>query len=326
VPTDSRFFTHHVLVVILIAVVMLAGCRSAAPDLGPTSQPTPTFTPRSTPLPTIATPPPPGSEDNPIVMLFTDVRNVSRSEINIAVDDVSAALLESAGIAVDIQVAERGADALTALCASSAGPVAVAWVDGITYAAALAQACAVPALFIERENGTGEQIVIVVPSASTIDNIIELENRRFCRISVSDAFTWLVPALMMQASGVSPTSLRNITDYDDTEALLQAVADRDCDAAGIASADLTAFDGDVRELPQNATMPHAILMMPPSLPLGSREALKDALIALAENADSAALLQPLLAQTRIVRVTEIDLEGWDAFIAATGLNLATIGN
>jgi ABC-type phosphate/phosphonate transport system substrate-binding protein len=325
VPTDYRVSTRFCLIAVLSIVVVLAGCRRVAPDLGPTLQPTPTYTPRSTPLPTVATPPPPGTEDNPIVMIFTDVR-ASRAQIAEASDAVSAALLENAAISVEIDVVERGADAVSALCSSPAGPVTVAWLDGVAYASALAQNCGTPELFIERADGVGAQVVIVVPDNSTANSITDLQDGDFCRLGVSDVYSWLVPALMMQASGLTPTALRSITDYDDAEALLAAVEDGECDAAGISSADLADVGADVQELPQNAVVPHAVLMMPASLPLGARDALENALLTLAGDPETAQVLSPLLDQTRIIQLVEGDLDGWDQFIAATRLNFAAAGN
>lgn len=320
---DLLFSHRSILRCALLIVFMAAGCRQVV-TVEPTLQPTATYTPRSTPLPTVATPPPPGSEDNPLSLLFLRPSAVSRGAIDNAAEELQTTLTETNNLLVEIDTLDSGAEAVQALCDSPDGPAAAVWVDGVTYAAALAQGCATPELFIEREDGAGAEVVIIVPNNAPIENVNGLAGAQFCRIGADDLYSWIVPSLLMEASSLSPTQLGGIQDMEDAGELVGAVASGDCDAAGIASADLEAVGSSsrVRALPTEVNVPHSILMIPSVVPLGVRQALTDALIAIAENPEQSSLLEPLLGQTRILRVQEGDLDGWDSFIRATGLDFA----
>jgi ABC-type phosphate/phosphonate transport system substrate-binding protein len=63
------------------------------------------------------------------------------------------AIENESGMVVEVILVERYAEALAALCSSAGGQAAVAWLDGLTYMAATAQNCGLPALQVE--HGTG---------------------------------------------------------------------------------------------------------------------------------------------------------------------------
>ncbi len=303
----------------LLTVFVVSSCRSAGPPQ-PTDIPTATYTPRSTPLPTVATPPPPGTTDNPIQLFFVRPAAVSRGTVTNAARDLETILSETASLSVNIEIAETGAEAVAALCDSPGGVPAAAWVDSVTYAAA--RICAESSLAVVREDGVGADVSIIVPQASEAETIRDLAGAVFCRLSVNDLYTWLIPSLVLQANSVSPTSLGVINDYEDLGDLVSAVGAGDCDAAGVNLAELEAVGGSsrIRELGTSIRVPYPILMIAPSIPLGTRNALTDALVAIAADSVQAELLDPLLDQVRFA--TTEDLESWDAFLRRTRLDFS----
>jgi ABC-type phosphate/phosphonate transport system substrate-binding protein len=244
------------------------------------------------------------------------------------------AVLEEAGLVLDVVPAERPVEALTALCGSVPGQVAVAWLDGVSYQAALARNCGVPELQVERGSPNpqpGAPILIVADRNLGLAGVGPLAGRTFCRLSVDDFESWLAPALALRAAGVDPVEdLRAVRDYDNYDDLLDAVAAGECAAAGLTE---TRFDqlpdavrDELRVVGRTPPLPFALLLYPASLPLGERLRLTDALLALAFDEERAGLLEPLLGQHRLARVVADDLNAVSAFLGNTGLDFAQLGN
>lgn len=313
----------------LALLLLLAGCRRQEATIEITGLPASSPTPRSTPLPEIATAVPAGQEGNPVQMVIYSA--APRAAANFTAR-FETALNEASGLAIQVQVVSRYAEALAALCASADGTVSAAWMDGITYMAAVAQGCGEPVLMVERGTRrnarTGETGTIIVNSDSSITSAAQIKGKDFCRLGYADFWTWMVPSLVLQSKGVNPLAdLKSITDYEDTDALIGAVAAGDCAAAGVASSALP--DGDPPEgvtvLETTVEFPYAVLMLPPQLPLGARTALLDALTTMAEDTDSGAIMQGLLEQDALQPVTADDLADLTTFLQSTGLDFAQLG-
>ncbi len=328
---NARYvYRHHLIVgLLLVMLVALASCRRVGPEIGPTLQPTLTPTPRSTPLPPVNTEIPPGAEDNPLVMLFTRPPG-SRSEVSDAFDALAAEMLSAANLTITARAVTSGADALEALCDSYGDTSAVAWVDAITYAAAQAQGCGSASLFVERSIAgratSGVTVQVIVNTNSEISSLSDLAGQTFCRLNVADLYTWIVPALMMSASGVLPVALGGIEDYDSLSDMVGDVANGTCDAAGIAAVDYADLETSrARALSQTVVVPFAVLVMPDAVPLGTRSAVRDTLLAIAADSERSTILTPLLDQSRLLPADDAALDGWNDFIRATRLNFAELG-
>src|SRR5690606_1471108 len=137
----------------LLLLVMLAACREVQVEQGPFVAATATATPRSTPLPPVPTVLPPGTEDNPIRMLINPAESVSADQIT----DFEEALREQSGLVVEITVVDRYDEALAALFDSRPTSVAVAWLDCVSFQAAVAQNCDEPIMKVEQGRGSNEQ-------------------------------------------------------------------------------------------------------------------------------------------------------------------------
>lgn len=315
----------------MLAVLLLAGCRRAESVQGPQIQATATPTPRSTPLPAVPTLVPPGIEENPIRMVIRPPGSaVARSLItDFQVEQFESALLEETGLVVEVVTVDRYAEALAALCDSSPTQVTVAWLDGLSYQAAVAQDCGAPELLVERDGQSGEQAHIIASAEQNISSMVSLNGTEFCRLGSEDYYSWLIPSLLMQANGVDPlTGLSAVSDYPDEDALVAAVAEGTC-ATGIAEGDFNQISGALRTdltlVDSTPPLPYGVLMYPISLPLGERLRLTDGLLALTLDAEASAAMEPFLGQDGLARVDANDFNALTDFLTRTGLDFAQLG-
>lgn len=325
-----RFFMRALLGLSLCAVVVLAGCRRAEVAQGPLVQATLTPTPRSTALPPLPTVLPPGLDENPIQMM---IRPESMSQARDAVVRFQDALIAETGLVVEVVLVQRHAEALAALCDSSPTDVNVAWVDAVTYGAAVAQGCGQPALQIERGETrprAGSAVQIISNAGQNIAGIRALSGRVFCRVGYEDDESWLAPALLLRANGVDPlTAFEAVVDYPDRDALIEAVAAGECAATGLSQDIYDALPNSVRRdlnvVESTPPLPYGVLMFPQSLPLGERLLLTDALLTLALDPESASVMRGVLGQERLARVNQGGFDELASFLGRTGLDLAQMG-
>jgi ABC-type phosphate/phosphonate transport system substrate-binding protein len=326
-----RNFSRFGLFSALIALLLLAACLPEEQQQGPLSQATLTPTPRSTPLPPVPTVIPPGLEDNPIRMVIRAASG-RRSLISGAqIKSFEDAILEQSGLIVRITLVDRYAEALAALCDSRPTNVVVAWLDGVSYEAAKALNCGEAVLQIERRSQTGDPGQIVTNGEQKIANLRALSNANFCRLGYDDYYSWLVPSLILRANGVDPADgLTTVTDYPDSDALIEAVAAGECAATGISESAFNALRGRLRTsldvLETSPPLPYGVLMYPLALTLGERLRLTDALLALAADLDGGDVMQPFLAQDGLAAVNAGDFDALSAFLGRTGLDFAQLGN
>lgn len=314
----------------VLLALLLASCRRFG-GAEPTARPSLTPTPRSTPLPPVPTTVPVGETDNPLLMKFV-VEN-SRAVAS-AIDDLQQALLEESGLTVTVERVDSDAEALAALCDSPKGDVTVAWLSGLAYAAAYAQNCGTAQLQIqrgERANAVnGDESLIIITEDLEAESVGDLADTVFCRLSYDDLYSWLIPSLMLRSGGITPSSLKVINDYgDDAETMVEDVATGDCDAAGISASQFeslpnTTVRSALSTLQESVTIPFAVLVYPVDLPLGQREALTNALVAIG-NGTRGTMLEPLLDQDEITAVTDEELSSLRNFFERAGIDLAQAG-
>lgn len=314
----------------IVLALLLSSCRRFG-AAEPTARPSLTPTPRSTALAPVPSAVPVGEADNPLRMAF--VAEDSRA-VTSAIADLEQALLEETGLTVTVERVDSDAEALAALCDSPSGDVAVAWLNGIAYAAAYAQNCGNAQLQIqrgERANAvSGDEARIIVTDDLEATAVGDLAETVFCRLAYDDLYSWLIPSLMLRSGGVTSTSLEVINDYgEDAATMVADVAGGDCDAAGISASQFESLPNAstrsaVRTLQESDTIPFAVLVYPVQLPLGQREALTNALVALG-NGTRATLLEPLLDQDGIAAVSDEDLSSLRNFLNRAGIDLAQAG-
>lgn len=325
-------YPHLVLICLLVSVVLLAACRRIE-DTGPQFV-TATPTPRSTPLPPVATVIPPGEATNPIQMVVRPPGSaVSRGLLtDNQITRFTENLNEQSGLNVELVVVDRYAEALAALCDSTPSQITVAWLDGLSYAAAEARQCGEPVLQIAKKDNEGAAGYLIVSNSSNAGGVSSLNGQDFCRISPTDYYSWLVPGLLLKDAGLDPVnSFSSVTDYDDLVSLMTAVAEGDCDFAGISADDFSTLNrslqDELRILTETPPMPYGVLMYPIGLPLDRRLALTDGLVQLALNRELSVSMAPFLGQDALVRVEGLDdFEDLMGFLRGTGLDFAQLGN
>ncbi|MDZ4764432.1 MAG: PhnD/SsuA/transferrin family substrate-binding protein [Chloroflexota bacterium] len=323
----------HLLLVLLVAL-LAAGCQRFRGGVAtPIVADTPT--PRSTPLPPVATDVPPGAEDNPLALVIVDPGSGrSPRALTTAADQLIELLADETDLTVEVTVVQTQAEAYAMLCESGRGRVGAAWVNGLTYAVAFEAGCGEPALQVERGTGrtasVGEQVRLIVNRTAGIQSVTNLGARPFCRVSVDDFYTWLMPSLMLRVAGLDPLTLENVVDLGDVADVIAGVAEgRACAAAGVSSTDFADFadadqEADIAFIGQPVVVPYAILMLPSEMPLGVRSALVDGLQAIAIDPDRADTLEILLNQTRLIPADASDFTTFLSFVRSTGLNLGQL--
>jgi ABC-type phosphate/phosphonate transport system substrate-binding protein len=313
----------------LAFMLMLAACRRDTGSQRSAATATITPTPYSTALPSAPTSPPPGSETRALQMV---VYSASPSTGTSAASRLETAF-EEAGLNVEILIRDRYAEVLAALCNSGSGQVAVAWLDGVTYAAARALNCGTPALLVERDGEIGGSVEIVVNDGIGTDNIFSLRDANYCRVSYNDFDTWIAPSLVFSAEGLNPvTAFDTITDYPDTETLLQAVADgEDCDITSVAAGTLDDSDyagllDQLRVIETSVAFPYNIFMIPLEVPLGTRLQLLQAFETIVDDNALAGSMRALLGQEELVPMETDSLDDFHDFVDETGIDFAQLGS
>lgn len=337
---------------LLFLLAIIAACRPGGNDVVLPSA-TPSATPLSTALPEIATLVPAGLPANPLQMLIHPVSSTMLVMVEVTEEPESAtttsatsaiteeesvleeAILNASSVTVDIVPVERPAEALAALCAS-AEKVSAVWVEGVALSAALAQNCGEPIFVVRREINdemqTGEAGVIVLNAELGSVQMTTLREKVFCRISLNDFYSWLLPSMVFRINLINPADFESIVEYEDLDALVAAVASGDCAGAGLSQVDYERMIADDEGLEDSLELvytspqiPYPVLMYPVEMQLGIRISLTDGLEELAQS-DSADLLRPFLGQDDLERVDLDDFEDYVAFLEQVGLDFSILGN
>jgi len=220
-----------------LLVLLLAACGGQETQqqtgLRLTAGPTRTNTPRPTGLAEVTTLVPAGFPENPLRLAILPVDDDEAMRLEEALEDH---LLQISNVTVDIVLIDRYAQALQALCDSNEESVTAIWADGLTFAAAIGQNCGSATLQIEQGEGrqatTGRAGVLVMDDELQPD-LGELSGATFCRIGFDDFFSWILPNLMMRAADFDPLEMGAILEFENFEALLNAVAQNRCAATGV---------------------------------------------------------------------------------------------
>lgn len=322
----------HLVIIVLLLAALLTACRRADTERA-TPLPTITPTPISTPLPPIPTAVPSGSEDNPLTLhlLRPALRGISAST---AASRLAETLTERSGRAVDVVPVDTDAEALAALCDSVGGVVNVAFVGGLTAAAAQAQGCGTAVLWGVRGTGrrttTADTISLIVSADASYQSVADLsDDPTLCRVGFNDVATWLVPSLMLQAEGIDPLALTDMRTVDDMRDSMTAVVEGDCDAAGLLSSVYAAAAADLRAgvnvLAESVPIPHVVLVYPTDMLLDERNALESALLDIISDNDVRAPLRDLLGVNAFEQVDDDVFETLSAFLDSAGVDLAWMG-
>lgn len=361
----NRRMCFSALMLVLLTAALMAACRPQQAVVATNAPPTISPTPRSTALPTLESAPLAGTEDNPLRLIFVISGSVSAREraqsnalaLETALREASETYVErgfiSSAVNVVVEIVGTQAEALDALCASLGSDEAAAvWVDALAYAAASARGCGTPALVVQRGTGrnaaTGTAVELVTRRELSLASVGTATGRTICRLRYDDLITWVIPSLILRVHDVDPINeVGEILDFEDREALYEALAEGECDLAGIEVNGLDELDESVADElvvignSQTPEFPYSLLLYPAEIPLGMRAALNGALLAVAD--EQPELLENALGQDALVAVdseaammdaltgqdvptADLDFDDLNAFLFSTGLNFALLGN
>jgi len=186
---------------------------------------------------------------------------------------VSDDIFERTSLYVEIVPVDDYAVALSALCTSGEGVVAIPWLDGVTYAAAMAQNCGQPALQVARggdsivfeeipestpestveatdepetEEGDGDESVstdalrtgtvglIITNDGIQFGGVELVSGQTYCHTGLDDFFSWFLPALMIEQQAIDPLRApAEFVEFETENDLIEAVQDGDCQMTGI---------------------------------------------------------------------------------------------
>lgn len=317
-----------------VLITLFAACRPQAAVALPTAIPTLTTVPRSTPLPAIPTSVPVGQSDNPLRLVIYPVAELASDKS--ATKDIEAAIEKKTGLTVKFDIVSSNAEALTALCTASANEPAIAWLNGMGFVVAHAKKCGQPQLLVSRGSGKDKTtgVISTVIARRGIDSLSSLKGRTFCRISSTDLVSWLIPSLLMQATGMNAESdLKLIKDYVEPADLVKAVSTSECDAAAIPDSlvkelltDDKTIAAKVSTLISSVEFPYSVMVASSDVPLTVLASLNDELIAISQDKALKSSLGKLLDQSGFVQVTVDDLQPLLDFASSTKQDFAQLGS
>jgi ABC-type phosphate/phosphonate transport system substrate-binding protein len=136
---------------------------------------------------------------------------------------------------------------------------------------------------------------------------------------------------MLQANDINVVDeLEEVVDYEDISELLQAVADGDCDGAGVPAAaleDLSVSDASkINVLDDEVETAYGVLVYPQIVPLSARIQIDDALMTLAADEANAEALQTLFNAMGMRPTDAIDFTSLREVLGRAGIDLAQMGS
>ncbi len=264
-------------------LLVLAACAPANIETTPIA----TITPLPTATPDVVNA---GQPNNPLRMVIKPADPEFARLLEARLEDE---ILLASSVTVDIVLVERYADALAALCETGTPRLSVVWLDGLGYLAAQAQNCGEVVLRIRRDQRLGEAGVVLLNATLGTGNVANLIDNTYCRLGFDDFYSWLLPSLLFRARNIDPARFEAIVDYDDTDALLTALARGDCAGAAVSQSRYNALvNGDDRRAAairigeSSIRFPHDVLMYPNAIPLAARLSLTEGLQALDTDLDA----------------------------------------
>ena len=295
--TQIRFFCG-----MLLALTLAACGGDVVPT--PTVPPPPTATPFSTPLPDIPTAIPAGfNEGNPLRLVIVPADADAADDL---IDEFEAQLAGRTTLALEVELVDSQSEALAAICNSGSGQVTLAWIDGLTLAAALGQECGVPILQIQREvdddTQTGEASVMLFNSEAIAATEVSAEDgepnefsavpsNTFCRISYTNLYSWIIPTMTLHGAGFDIADLVDVDERADYDELIAGITTGACgvtalpeqvweeyEADNSASLENEAGEAIVRVAATSAEFPYGVLVVPFAASLDAINEITDALL------------------------------------------------
>jgi len=256
------------LTYLLAVALVLAACGQEEILPTPTPEPLAFFAP---------TPLSPGRSANPLQILFVPP---DAESIGNAAPTLEGELEARSGLALTVGTVGSPGEALNALCDYNDGDRFVAaWLDGPTTVLALERGCGDVALQGVRGGSTGLAGVVLGRGGG----LGSVPGRTFCRLELTDFYSWVLPNLALEANNIDPTDIGDVFDYPSYDLLLPDMVNGTCQTTGapaglLQSEEYAEFANQIPVAYTSPPMPYGVLVYPPELLLADREALTEAFI------------------------------------------------
>jgi ABC-type phosphate/phosphonate transport system substrate-binding protein len=354
------------LFISLLAIFIVACTPPPPPQALPTRVPSTPFSTELAPVPTSI---PAGfNADNPIQIVIVPADFEAATGRESELQDLLEELTDD--VVMQVVFVETQPEALGLLCASDVGTVSAAWMSGFAYAGAEASQCGIPTLQIDHNtdgaSDTGESGVILLrvefselglEGLLASDEPVDPENeitieRRFCRTSIDDLFSWTIPLMALNAEGIRIDALEDVQEFEDYDTMLQAMIDGDCAVIGLPLSvweeldDAGAISDDtVNVVETSPEFPYDVMVFPFAAALEVIEPITDALLTIdvaagraeAEASEAEGTPEPidinvdselmdlLFGDGHFIRVQASDFGEMVNFINSSGLDLGQLG-
>jgi phosphonate transport system substrate-binding protein len=160
-------------ILLIVALLVVAGCQPAEPELG--------------------------TEENPIKWVF--VPSGEMESVSAGAEAVADMIFAETGLVVDTFVATDYTAAIEAECSGQAHMGSLATFAAIT---AADRDCAYPALVATRYGSPTYTGQIIAHVDSGITSVADLAGKVFCATDETSTSGWIIPSIMMRAAGVDP--------------------------------------------------------------------------------------------------------------------------
>jgi len=171
---------------------------------------------------------------------------------------------------------------------------------------------------------TGDEGVFFISDTLGAQSISVMQNRILCRLNIRDFYSWFLPSLLFNSSGIEPLS---VIDKSTPQELLDAVASDECAGAMLSDDQFDALGSvnSVDVVQRTIEFPYGVLLYPLEVELGIQLRLNEVLPQMAQDPEAGYPLRLLIGQHGLLPIMPEDLTELNQFIGTTGYDLSQLG-
>ncbi|MGD2040367.1 MAG: phosphate/phosphite/phosphonate ABC transporter substrate-binding protein [Anaerolineae bacterium] len=295
----KRSFWFSMLVVLMLATLVLAGCGE--PELG--------------------------TADNPIVMSF--VPSGDTQDIITSGDAIAEMLKEETGLEV---VANVGTDFAAVREAMGAGQAHIGWLNTFNYVLAHEKYGVEAYLVTERFGSTTYAGQINVRADSGITTLEDLKGKVFCWVDPNSTSGYIIPRIMLQANGIDPDNdFAQTVEAGSHDGVILAVYNGDCDAGASYDDARSTIEDDfpdvmdvVQVLATTTDIPNDSVSFIKDFPEEMRQQIVDALLAYSATDEGQEALNTLYNINALQPSSDSFYDGFRADLSKAGIDIESL--
>ncbi len=257
-----------VIVLLIVASMLLTGCKPKEPALG--------------------------TEENPIKWVFVPSGELERVTAGAA--QVADLLYKETGLVIETFVATDYTAAIEAECSD---PAKAHMGSLATFALITAadRGCAMPELVASRRGSLSYTGQIFAHVDSGIETLADVKGKTFCAVEPSSTSGWIIPSVMLRAAGLTPEVDFDVLYAGSHDAAVTSVYNGDCDAGASFVDARTRVEGDypdvmdmIKIIEVSIDIPNDGVQFVSSFPAEMKQQIIDALLKIAGTEEGAAAL------------------------------------